>query len=89
MLKHRTNTRTRYEYTIANGDKVVFTLWFMTRRPSLKKIFKLIMNNLDEIKEATGSKNIEWNGDGTITAGEYTGKMTGKTLLEARGRYNQ
>lgn len=85
MLRHRRNTRTRYEYAIDNshGDRV-YTLWLLSRT-SKTRIYRAIADNLDEIRAATHAQDIVWNGDGTITAGECSGKMTGKTLLESRG----
>lgn len=87
MRKHITNTATRYEYAIQNPNGArAFTLWFRQRRPTLNAIYRCIVENLDAIKAATESDELQWNGDGTITAGAYTGSMTGLTLLEARGR---
>ena len=86
MLHHTKYTRTRYEYTISNKDgQVAFTLWFSQRNPSLNKVYRLVQENLDAIRKATNTNDIVWNGDKTITAGEYTGRMTDKTLLQARG----
>ncbi len=85
MRKHVKYTRTRYEYTVSNGTDIVFTFWFIERRPSLNKIYSLVQENVDAIRNATKAADIVWNGDGTITAGSYTGKFTGRTLLEARG----
>ena len=85
MIKHKKNTRTRYEYAIEdrNGNRA-FTLWFMQRKPTLNKIYNLVVDNIDIIKKNTGA-DVIWNGDGTITCGDYVGKMTGDTLLQARG----
>jgi hypothetical protein len=85
MLKHNYNTRTRYEYAISDGDKIAFTLWFMERNPSLQKVYRLVQANYDGIKRATNAAEVIWNGDKTITAGKFTGRFTGKTLLQARG----
>jgi len=86
MIKHRKYTRTRYEYAIQDpqGHRA-FTLWFERRNPSLNAIYRLVVACLDDIRKATGSQDVTWNGDGTITAGTYTGSLTGRTLLESRG----
>ena len=89
MIRHTKYTRTRYEFGIENSaGKRAFTLWFMERRPTLNKVYNLVVSNVDAIKQATGASDVIWNGDGTITAGEYIGKMIGETLLQARG-YNK
>ena len=85
MLKHSKYTRTRYEYTISDGDNVAFTIWFMERNPSLNKVYRSLQENIEDIRRTTGIHDITWNGDKTMTAGTFTGKFTGRTLLEARG----
>lgn len=85
MYAHIKNTRTRYEFAIESNGSRAFTLWFMERRPSLNKIYRAVVTSLDDIKRTTKTNDVQWNGDGTITAGEFTGHMTGRTLLEARG----
>lgn len=86
MKKHVKYTRTRYEYAIEDKEgKRAFTLWFEKRKPSLQAIHRLIVSCLEDIQRTTGSKNVVWNGDGTIQAGDYIGHMTGNTLLQVRG----
>lgn len=85
MLKHRKYTRTRYEYTVTDGSNTVFTLWFMRRNPSRNEVYRMLQSSIEDIRRVTGVHDIVWNGDTTITAGNYTGKMTGRTMLEARG----
>lgn len=86
MIKHVKYTRTRYEYAIEDKTgKRAFTLWFERRRPNLNAIYRLVVSCVDDIKKQTGASDVIWNGDGTITAGEFTGHMTGNTLLESRG----
>ena len=87
MRHHQKYTRTAYEFTVSKEGQVVYTIWMQQRRPSLNKLYRAVCENFDRIKAATNESNIVWNGDGTITAGAYTGQMTGRTLLEARGYY--
>jgi hypothetical protein len=86
MRHHMKYTATRYEYAIENskGERA-FTLWMRQRKPTLSALCRAVTQNVDAIRTATHAQDVMWNGDGTITAGEYTGRMTGLTLLEARG----
>lgn len=89
MRQHKRNERTRYEFVVADQQgNVVFTIWFLRRSPSLRMMYEILLDNVETIKEKTGAEDVIWNGDRTITAGDFTGKMTGKTLLQTNG-YNQ
>lgn len=83
MKQFRKNTRTQYEFTFTKDGQTVFTLWFIERKPTLNRVYRLLSANKAEIMEACKCEEI--SGYPEVKAGDCVGKMTGRTLLQARG----
>jgi hypothetical protein len=87
MLQHQKNTRTMYEFAIANeAGETLLQLWTICK--SIRKAQRLCIVNAANIEKATNTNAEEW----TFTPSgienksrHMAGKHTGRTLLEARG----
>lgn len=87
MKQHYRNTRTQYECNFISTDgRIACTIWFNVRKPTYSRMYRAFSSHLEFIREKCECEDVAVE-NGIFSCGEYTAKMSEKTLLQARG-YN-